>query len=141
MPFNSARRQVIKILQATTNSCRPSVSVRPLASGFPGLCSFLRTELSTQRRTSLESLFKRKLQMVSGIRWDCSLLRPALSVAPSSRQATKVDQWANFVAAFPNSQTGTWTISMEWYLNGPPAAGGKTSTLRLKMDAFAVKPK
>ncbi|KAI1068304.1 hypothetical protein LB507_004194 [Fusarium sp. FIESC RH6] len=71
-------------------------------------------------------IFVRKLQMVSGIRWDRSLLRPAFSAAPSSRQVTK---------------TGTWTISMEWYLNGPSAAGGKTSTLRLKMDNFAVKPK
>jgi len=60
---------------------------------------------------------------------------------PSYKGTHKVDQWANFVADFPNSQTGTWTISMEWYLNGPPATGDKTSTLRLKMDNFVVKPK
>ncbi|CAG7561065.1 unnamed protein product [Fusarium equiseti] len=60
---------------------------------------------------------------------------------PSYKGTHKVDQWANFVADFPNSQTGTWTISMEWYLNGPPATGGKTSTLKLQMDNFVVKPK
>ncbi|KAG7413612.1 hypothetical protein Forpe1208_v008172 [Fusarium oxysporum f. sp. rapae] len=62
--------------------------------------------------------------------------------APSFKGTHKVDQWANFVADFPNSQTGTWTISMEWYVMGPGTKGGsKTSTLTFKMDNFVVKPK
>ncbi|KAF4958963.1 hypothetical protein FGADI_2042 [Fusarium gaditjirri] len=36
---------------------------------------------------------------------------------PRFKGTHKVDQWANFVADFPNSQTGTWTISMEWMLD------------------------
>ncbi|KAG4260198.1 hypothetical protein FPRO03_02021 [Fusarium proliferatum] len=60
---------------------------------------------------------------------------------PSFKGTHKVDQWVNFVAEFPNSQTGTWTISMEWYVMGPGAKGTKTSTLKFKMDNFVVKPK
>ncbi|EXL56026.1 hypothetical protein FOCG_03739 [Fusarium oxysporum f. sp. radicis-lycopersici 26381] len=60
---------------------------------------------------------------------------------PSFKGTHKVDQWANFVADFPNSQTGTWTISMEWYVMGPGSKGTKTSTLKFKMDNFVVKPK
>ncbi|KAI1052957.1 hypothetical protein LB506_010048 [Fusarium annulatum] len=60
---------------------------------------------------------------------------------PSFKGTHKVDQWVNFVADFPNSQTGTWTISMEWYVMGPGAKGTKTSTLKFKMDNFVVKPK
>ncbi|RKK48846.1 hypothetical protein BFJ66_g7392 [Fusarium oxysporum f. sp. cepae] len=39
---------------------------------------------------------------------------------PSFKGTHKVDQWANFVADFPNSQTGTWTISMECLFNSEP---------------------
>ncbi|KAF5257464.1 hypothetical protein FOXYS1_12003 [Fusarium oxysporum] len=39
---------------------------------------------------------------------------------PSFKGTHKVDQWANFVADFPNSQTGTWTISMECLFNSKP---------------------
>ncbi|CZR43669.1 uncharacterized protein FPRO_07414 [Fusarium proliferatum ET1] len=60
---------------------------------------------------------------------------------PSFKGTHKADQWVNFVADFPNSQTGTWTISMEWYVMGPGAKGTKTSTLKFKMDNFVVKPK
>ncbi|OBS18951.1 hypothetical protein FPOA_10675 [Fusarium poae] len=59
--------------------------------------------------------------------------------SPNKKGTHSVDQWVNFVADFPTSQTGTWTISMEWYAQ--PASGGKTTTLKFKMDNFAVKPK
>ncbi|KAM5511905.1 hypothetical protein FOXYSP1_06705 [Fusarium oxysporum f. sp. phaseoli] len=40
---------------------------------------------------------------------------------PSFKGTHKIDQWANFVADFPNSQTGTWTISMEClFFNSEP---------------------
>ncbi|KAF5585994.1 uncharacterized protein FSUBG_12264 [Fusarium subglutinans] len=60
---------------------------------------------------------------------------------PSFKGTHKVDQWANFVADLPTSQTGTWTISMEWYVMGPGVKETKTSTLKFKMDNFVVKPK
>ncbi|KAF5669168.1 hypothetical protein FCIRC_9331 [Fusarium circinatum] len=60
---------------------------------------------------------------------------------PSFKGTHKVDQWTNFVAVLPNSQTGTWTISMDWYVPGPSAEDTKTSTLKFKMDNFVVKPK
>ncbi|KAF4995276.1 hypothetical protein FGRMN_5241 [Fusarium graminum] len=50
----------------------------------------------------------------------------------------KVGEWVNLIADFPNSKTGTWTISMEWYAY-TPVSGGKTSKLNLKLDNFAVK--
>ncbi|KAH7255223.1 uncharacterized protein BKA55DRAFT_688234 [Fusarium redolens] len=61
--------------------------------------------------------------------------------SPKFRGTHKVNQWVNFVADFPNSQTGTWTISMEWYVTSPSAKGSKNSTLKFKMDNFVVKPK
>ncbi|KAH7019806.1 hypothetical protein EDB80DRAFT_601305 [Ilyonectria destructans] len=60
--------------------------------------------------------------------------------SPNTKGTHKVNEWANYVADFPNSQTGTWTVSMEWYAM-TPVIGGKTTTLKLKLDNFAVKPK
>lgn len=60
--------------------------------------------------------------------------------SPNTKGTHKVNEWANYVADFPNSQTGTWTVSMEWYAM-TPVVGGKTTTLKLKLDNFAVKPK
>ncbi|WXC63361.1 hypothetical protein SNK03_009183 [Fusarium graminearum] len=58
--------------------------------------------------------------------------------SPSKKGTHNIDSWANFVADFPTSQTGTWTISMEWYAQ---PTSGKTTTLKVKMDNFTVKPK
>ncbi|KAM0559823.1 hypothetical protein ACHAPJ_003771 [Fusarium lateritium] len=60
--------------------------------------------------------------------------------SPSKKGTHTVNEWANFVADFPNSQTGTWTVSMEWYAMGSDA-GQKPSTLKFKLDNLAVKPK
>ncbi|KAF5676185.1 hypothetical protein FHETE_2312 [Fusarium heterosporum] len=59
---------------------------------------------------------------------------------PNKKGPFKVGEWVNFVADFPNSKTGTWTISMEWYA-ATPVSGGKTSKLKLKLDNFTVKLK
>ncbi|GKU20840.1 unnamed protein product [Fusarium langsethiae] len=58
--------------------------------------------------------------------------------SPNKKGAHNIDQWANFVADFPTSQTGTWVISMEWHAQ---PASGKTTTLKFKMDDFTVTPK
>ncbi|RGP74023.1 hypothetical protein FSPOR_1718 [Fusarium sporotrichioides] len=58
--------------------------------------------------------------------------------SPNKKGTHNIDQWANFVADFPTSQTGTWVISMEWYAQ---PTSGKTTTLKFKMDNFTVKPK
>ncbi|KAM0351765.1 hypothetical protein ACHAPU_002277 [Fusarium lateritium] len=59
---------------------------------------------------------------------------------PNKKGPFKVGEWVNFVADFPNSKTGTWIVSMEWYAY-TPATGGKTSKLKLKLDNFVVKLK
>ncbi|KAF4339350.1 hypothetical protein FBEOM_6764 [Fusarium beomiforme] len=61
--------------------------------------------------------------------------------SPKFKGTHKVDQWVSFVADFPNSQTGTWTISMEWYVYEQDPKSGKTATVQFKMDNFVVKPK
>lgn len=60
--------------------------------------------------------------------------------SPSNKATHKVSEWTTYVADFPNSQTGNWTVSMEWYAMRP-VPGGKTTTVKFKLDNFAVKPK